>query len=223
MAVYKTNFDGNPFIGLYARASDELTLIPKSSPDKFATRAQEVLGGRIFRASVASSPYLGVYFAINSNGIVSSPFMHKEELAEIKKLGLNVLVINEGGFSAVGNNICCNDNGAIVNEEMPPEIVKQIADVLGVEAVRMPLAGYKTVGMMAAATNKGWIAHNRINEKEAAALESIFKVKGMNATLNAGTAMVGLAVVANSKAALVGETTTGFETGRAEQALELTD
>jgi translation initiation factor 6 len=101
--------------------------------------------------------------------------------------------------------------------------VKKIEDTLGVEAASMEISGYKTAGMMVVATNKGWAANNRISAEEAQEFEKIFKAKGLNCTINGGTPMVGLGIVANSKSAIVGEDTSGFELGRIEQALDLTE
>ncbi|MFH1306917.1 MAG: translation initiation factor IF-6 [Candidatus Micrarchaeota archaeon] len=222
MAVRKTSFAGNPFLGLYAKASDRLAFVAKSAPKKFQEGVGN-LGVDVFHASVATSPYVGIYFAMNSHGIVLPPFCEKNEIKEIREKGLEVLVVKDSRFCALGNNIACNDKGAIVNPDMPKELLKDVEETLGVGAVGKKIAGYKTVGMMVVATNKGWVAHNRIDEEEGEMLEKVFKVKGMNGTVNSGTAMVGLGIVANSNSGIAGDATSGFELGRIEQALDLTD
>ena len=220
MAVWKTSFAGNSYLGLFAKASDRLALIPKSSPPKFEEKAKG-LGVEIAKTSVGGSPYLGVYFAMNSRGIVVPPFLTKQEISELKATGLEVMVVEDTRFCALGNNIACNDSGAVANPDMPKNVLDEISEALGVEVHARTIAGYKTVGMMAVATSKGWVGHNRMTDEDAVALEMIFKAKGRNTTVNSGAAMVGLGVVANSKSALCGENTTGFEVGRLEEGLDL--
>jgi len=52
-------------------------------------------------------------------------------------------------------------------------------------------------------------------------LESLFNCKGLNCTVNGGTALVGAGVCANSNGALVGMSSSGFELARVSQALDL--
>ncbi|MFH0927680.1 MAG: translation initiation factor IF-6 [Candidatus Micrarchaeota archaeon] len=222
MAAIHSSFSGNSFVGLFAKATDKFIAIPASSHEKFEAAAKR-LSQNVVRASISSSPYLGIYMAANSKGVVLAPFCSKRELEAFERGGIEVEVINDTKFSALGNNIACNDHAAIVNEDMPRADIKKIEGALCVEAVPMPICGHKTVGMMLVATNKGFLAHNRISEDELKRLEKILKVGGLNSTVNSGTPIVGLGVVANSSAAIVGEDTTGFELGRLEQALELTD
>lgn len=221
MAVWKANFGGQQFVGLFAKACDEYLLFAKSSGDKFE-KCLRNLGVPMHRTSVALSPYAGVYFAANSNGIIAPPFLDEKELAQIKALGVNVHVLEDTRFCAAGNNIACNDRGAIINPDIPKAEAKRIEDALGVEVAEMQICGYKTAGMMVVATNKGWAANNRISEDEAKKMEEIFGSKGLNCTTNGGNPMVGLGIIANSKAAVAGEGTSGFELGRIEQALDLT-
>jgi translation initiation factor 6 len=220
MAIYNGAFYGNPYVGLYARASDKLAILPASAHAKLRQGAQ-CLEVPLASVSVDGSPYLGLYVALNSNGAVMPSFAADDEAEAIRKHGLEVLMLNDGKFCACGNNIACNDFGAVANPDMPDEDVKKIAKALGVPVHRMAIAGTKTAGMAVACTNKGFVAHNRISEGEMANLEEIFKVKGMNGSVNSGTALPGLGVVANSHGAIVGERTSGFELSRVQQGLDL--
>jgi translation initiation factor 6 len=104
---------------------------------------------------------------------------------------------------------------------MHPALAKKCAQTLGVEFEQAPLAGYKCAGMACVATNRGYLAHNRISEEEASMLESLFNCKGLNGTVNSGAALVGAGACATSTGALIGEASTGFETGRIVQAFDL--
>ncbi|MFQ5910594.1 MAG: translation initiation factor eIF-6, partial [Thermoplasmata archaeon] len=81
--------------------------------------------------------------------------------------------------------------------------------------------GLKTVGSVAVATNKGVVCHPKIRNEERKLLEDVLKVPVTIATANYGTTYVGACVVANSKGAVVGSTTTPIEIGRIEEGLVL--
>ena len=220
-ATWRGQYDGNPFIGLYARSSDKLALIPRGAHPKFIKGATEALKVPLVPASVDGCPYIGVYFAFNSRGLIAPPFVNKQELKELEATGLEVTVLPDSRYCAVGNNISCNDHGALVHPDMPASLVKLVEKGLGVPVKQMMVGGYKTVGASCVATSKGWLGHNRMTDEEAAALDELFGVKGSNGSCNSGTALVGLGVVANAHGAICGETTSGYELSRIQQALDL--
>lgn len=220
MGFWRGQFGGNPYIGLYAKASDRIVIIPNGSPEKFAFGAK-VLDTPVLSASVDGSPYVGLYLAMNSNGIIAPPFLMEREKKELEATGLKVTTLPASRFCAIGNNIACNDHGALVNPDFPPALMHVVEKALGVPVRAAALAGYRTVGSSMVVTNKGWLAHNRIEPEEADMLKELFGCDGMNGTTNMGNALVGLGVVANSKGLIIGESCSGFEESRIRQALDL--
>ena len=220
MAVWRGHYEGNPYVGLYAKATDRLCLIPRGAPEKFV-RGASALGVPLIQASVDGSPYVGLYFAMNSNGILAPPFLSKEERDVLEEAGLNVAVMRDSRFSALGNNIACNDHGALVNPDIHHEDARLIEKTLGVPVRYGAVAGYHTPGSCLVVSNKGWLAHNRISELEAGMLKELFGCDGLNGTTNMGSAFVGIGAVANSKGVIVGESSSGFEESRITQALDL--
>lgn len=220
MGIWRGQFDGNSFLGLYARASDRLAIVPRGAPEKFLF-GMKGLDVPVCKTGVDGSPYVGVYLAMNSNGLLAPPFLTKMEGKELQDTGLPITLIADTRYCAIANNVACNDHGAIVNPDMPHEMVKRVEKALGVPVKQTALAGYRTVGAMVVATNKGWLAHNRISDEEAGMLDDLFGVKGSNGTVNSGSAFVAMGVVANSKGLIVGESTSGFEEARMMQALDL--
>ncbi len=217
MPFLKTANFGNPHIGLFARASERLAIADISSSPKFLS-ALEKLEVPLITATFGGSGLAGIFSVMNSNGIVVPPTCSQNEILALRKAGFSVISISSQ-FSAAGNNIAANDFGAVANPELPAREIKRVSDCLGVEVVRRPIAGYLTSGSCVLATNKGFAAHNRASEEELKELESILRVPGSNCTLNTGLAFVPLGAIANSKAALFGEASTGFEVGRVAAAL----
>ncbi len=208
----------NPFIGLYFRANDDFLFAPRTMTAKLEAAAEAALEVPIIKASVNQSELLGLFAAMNKTGCVLPSFAEDDEVAVFRKAGLNVLQISS--HYACGNNILCNDKAALVHYAMPKNEIKRIADTLGVEVFpHESLSRIQTVGAANVVTNKGLVAYNDITDVELRKLEKVFGVQGQNATCNMGVPYVGIGIVANSKGALVGEMTSGFEVQRIYESL----
>ncbi len=221
--MIKLNFHGNPYIGVYIKANDKFALIPDDSLETFEESVRHRLKVEIVRVGIASSSILGIYTAMNSNGIIIPDLAYKEEIHKIKKdTGMNVCVLNTKA-NAIGNVICCNDKGAIVSDLMEKENLRKIRDCLGVEVVQANIAGFTTVGVACIATNKGLVAHNEINDDELKHVEEILGVEGTNSSVNMGFPFPAYGVVANSHGYVVGDKTSGIELMRIQRGLGFTD
>ncbi|MCX8197292.1 MAG: translation initiation factor IF-6 [Candidatus Micrarchaeota archaeon] len=217
MPIFKASNFGNPHIGVFAKISEKIAAADFSCSPKLADKLSQ-MGLEVIRCSIGGMGMVGLFVALNSNGIVLPPHSSAKETEVFKKAGLNVSKI-ASQFSAAGNNIAANDFGAIANPLLPKEELKKIQDCLGVEVVPMQVAKYHTVGSLVLATNKGFIAHNRATEEELSAIQSALRVPGVNGTLNTGVSFVSLCAVANSRGAVFGQASTGFEIGRAANVL----
>lgn len=209
---------GNPWIGLFLKTSEDIALLPVDSPDKLVDKIKEYLKTDVHKLSIGNSNLLGIYCAMNSHGIVVPNIIYKDEIAALKKIGLNVHC-SSARNNAHGNNIVVNDKGGIINSNIDKKERKNMEDALGVELVPMQLAGYTAVGSLCIATNKGYLAHYKTNEEEQKQLEQILKVKGSIGSLNMGTGFIKLGAIANTKGYLAGEISSAFELGRLEEAL----
>ncbi len=221
MKSAKASLFGNPYLGVYAIANENICLVAKHMSDELIEIIKKTLDVEVKKVSIGGSGLLGIYAVMNSKGIVVPSLISTEELEELKKLDLDIYV-SESKFNALGNNIAVNDNGGIINDEIPKEEADRLGECLGVELIPMKIKGYEVVGSLCAPTNKGFIVHNDIREEKMKELEDIFKVRGMNSTANTGSYFVGLAFIANSKGCVVGEATSGFELQRIQEGLELT-
>lgn len=220
-SLFSLNVYGNPFIGIYARLTDRFAIVGTTIPEKFI-RGVEAIQAKAIKTTISDSDLTGLYCVANSNGIGLTPLASKEERAKLADLtGMNVEILKTE-FTAVGNNIVVNDNGALMNPRLyEHDLVRQIRDLLGVEAVSLAVAGYNTVGAMVLATNKGFIAHPNASEKEISEIGSVLNVKGGIGTANGGVPFVPICVIANKKGVIFGEETTGFETHRINECLDL--
>jgi len=185
-------------------------------PPKASRAIEEALGVRTARTTIGSTNVVGSLLAMNSHGAVVTGFAGDREVAALA--GVRVLVLPHR-LNAAGNNILCNDRGAVVHPGYDDRTVGAIGDALGVQAVRGTIAGMRTIGSAGVATNKGVLAHPHATEPELQVLRDALKVPAMITTANYGTAQVGACMVANSKGAVVGSRTTPIELGRIEEGL----
>jgi translation initiation factor 6 len=218
MHFARAAIEGNPFIGIFAKTNDCLTLLPKNAPEKFKRTCSDVLKTKVVATSIANSNLVGMLSAMNSNGIVLPPTAYASELEELREAGLNATIVEEK-HTAFGNNILVNDYACMVNRSLSSRSVREIADCLGVESVKGAIGGYNTVGVMAVVTNKGILTKTNVTDEELFSLEKLFKVKGAVGTANMGVPFVGLCVIANSNGSIAGEITSGFELQRMDEAL----
>jgi translation initiation factor 6 len=122
-------------------------------------------------------------------------------------------------LNAAGNDILVNDFGGLVHPDMNETVIKEIEKVLQVPLQKGTIAGLKTVGMAAVATNKGVLCHPLVSEEEKQVLSNVFQVPVMIGTVNHGVPLIGSGLIANVKGFVVGSLTTGIEMGRIEEAL----
>ncbi len=204
----------NPFVGLYASASDKYALV--ASPHKFSSSLKKILKSEIINLDINYSLLTGLFSVLNSNGCILPFFAGKEEKI-VRSLGLNTFKLSH--HPAVSNNILANDTAAIVNPDLTKGEVKGIEDALGVEVVKRKIGDYKTVGATSVVTNRGLFLFNNSSDEELRELEEIFSVKGLRGTSNMGSFFNGLSIIANSKGVAVGSLTSGVEAQRIYEAL----
>jgi translation initiation factor 6 len=205
---------------MFIKTNDSVTVLPVDSMKKLEEAAEANLKTKVIRVSAGDSNLLGIYVAMNSNGVILPNIMREQEVAEFRKAGLNAYVSQEK-HNAHGNNIAVNDRGGIINPNVDRAEARKMEDVFGVELVPMTFAGYSTVGSACIATNTGFLAHYGAREDDMKMLKDALKVDGGRGTVNTGTGFVAYGVVVNRNGYIAGDGTTAFELGRLEEALGL--
>ncbi len=216
--ITKLDFTGNSYVGVFCSANERYVVCNPSVPAKVVRRASKSLETEAVVTTVGGSTILGSLICSNSYGSIVTNFVSRRELDELKVLKP---VEIDHVLNAVGNNILCNDTGAVVHPGFGRGAVRMLEDTLQVPVARGKIAGLKTVGSVAVATNKGVICHPDVTEAEKRLLEDVLKVPATIATANYGTTYIGACLVANSRGAVVGTATTPVEIGRIEDGLVL--
>jgi translation initiation factor 6 len=117
----------------------------------------------------------------------------------------------ESKFTAIGNLIATNDNGAIVSPLFKGETDRQVQDVLGVPTNSMTVGGFVQTGSMIVATNGGAGVHPKATEDEVKEISEILQVPAEPVTVNGGVPFLSSGIIANMKSVVVGNLTSGPE------------
>jgi len=204
--VYKS-----PNIGLFVKANDEIMIVPPGFADTKVDKLIEYLQVEEVRSSVAETRLVGPMTVMNNNGILVPATASDEEIDVLKQSsGQNVERLRSR-FTAIGNLIAANDNGAVVSPLFKGEADQQIQDVLGVPAYSMTVGGFIQTGSMVVATNTGAGAHPKVTEEEIRSISDALQVQVEPLTVNGGVPFLSSGIVANSKSIVVGNLTSGPE------------
>ncbi|MBU3957798.1 MAG: translation initiation factor IF-6 [Nanoarchaeota archaeon] len=213
MKFIRTDFNGDPNIGLYGFASDSYCLL--GNHPKRAQKMEELLNVKISAAQIAGTELAGIFAAGNSNGILISKIADAREIKEIKKaLGINVLVV-KAKATAIGNLVVCNDKGCIISAKLK-KYGKDIAEILDCETAVGKVAGLHIVGSAAVASNKGCLCHRDASEDELKEIEELLKVKADIGSIG-GSPFVKAGIIANSGGVVVSEEASGPELQRIDE------
>jgi translation initiation factor 6 len=186
-------------------------MVPRMMTKIKAQEFADWLNVKLAYTAISGSMLIGALACANSNGMVLPSSVHDEELAEIRSVFDGTITIMETKKTAYGNLVLASDKGAVADPRLKEDIVKKIADTLGVEVLQTEIAGLPYVGALATVTNKGVLAHPLLKDEERAVLEQAFKVPVDVGTINCGIPYVGTGLIANSRGAVAGSMTTGPE------------
>ena len=164
--------------------------------------------------TIQGSEIVGSLLTGNSRGFVMSGLATGPEVALLREY--RDVYLLERNMNAAGNIILATDSITCVHPDLPAATAREIGEILGNPVIRLTLAGIKTIGMAAVATEKGILVHPRASRQEIARLEEITDLPIGTGSVNMGTGLVGTGLVANAAGYLAGTETSGFELGRIE-------
>jgi len=218
--VKRISIGDSAVLGVFATCTEEFLLVAPPTTEEALLNFSQELEVTTVPILVGSSSIVGSLVAGNSNGFVVSGNAQRHEISQLKKLaeGMKVRKL-PGRINAAGNVILANDTEALIHPGLIARAERVISETLCVDVQRGTVAGLKTIGMTACATNKGVLAHPKATEAELSKLDEIFGVPVNIGTVNYGSPLVGSALLANTKGYVVGRESTGIELGRIEDSL----
>ena len=214
---------GNPNVGVYVRATDKHLFVPPGITQQNINDLETALGLKSEMITIGGSPLVGSLMAANSRGAVIADLATTFEEAQLKKAGLKVARLKHTHLNAAGNNILCNDNGAICHPNLGEEAMADIEKALGVPVRAHAIAGLPTVGTAGFATNRGAVVHPLASEADLTVIKQTLLAPARIGTVNHGHGLVGAGLAANRNGVAVGSRTTGIELGRIDEGLGYLD
>src|SRR5574338_712735 len=207
MAIYRYTAYKTPNIGIFATANDSIVIVPHGFAETKTQKLADYLQVKEVYASVAGTRLIGPMCVVNNNGILLPSIASEEEVQLLRhSSGLNVERV-ESRFTAIGNLIATNDNGAIASPLLDRELDRQIQDVLGVPVHSMTIGSFVQAGSMIVATNAGAGVHPRATEDEVNTVSEVMHVPAEPVTVNGGVPFLSSGIISNTKAVIVGSLT----------------
>lgn len=200
---------GGSNIGLYAATCNDYLLVPNGFASEKAERLAGLLDVEWHVASICGTRLLGVMSVHTDSGMILPKTLMEDEYYALREIG-DVHII-ETRYTALGNLICANENGAVVSPLFNESERRAIQDVLGVETVRLDISGFEQSGALAVTNHTGTIVHPLAGEEDIQGISEILKTRVEPSTINNGVPYVASGVLANDQAILVGSLTTGPE------------
>ncbi|MFB6146217.1 MAG: translation initiation factor IF-6 [Halobacteriaceae archaeon] len=220
--MLSTTFSGSPYVGVFARATDQIAVVRPDLEDDVRDAVRAELDVSVVETTIGGSTTVGSLLAGNERGFVATEHLYDRERDVLADAGVTVAEL-PGQINAAGNVVLATDEGAYVHPELGDEAVQTVREVLDVSVERGEIAGVRTVGTAAVATDRGVLCHPEATDAELDRIEAVLGVPADVGTVNYGGRLVGSGLVANSAGYLVGEETTGPELGRIEDALGYVD
>ena len=213
---------GNPNIGVFILATDDLAIVPYNLLDEKADIIKEALDVDVVKSSISGCSLIGSLAVANSNGMVVSPHVLDREIKQFEDLGINVATV-PGQYTALGNIVAANDKGAIVSPFLSEEAINVIEETLDVNVEATSMVGSDIIGSMIQVTNKGFLISSKAIQSEISSAQEVFGVEGDIGTVGRGISLVGACSIANSNGPIVAKDSTGPEMARVEEALGFLD
>ena len=213
---------GNPNVGVFITATDNLAIVPYNLLDERVEIIKETLDVEVIKSSISGSSLIGSLSVANSNGIVVSPHVLDREVKQFKDMGLNVATI-PGQYTAVGNIVAANDKGAIASPFLEDEAIQVLEETLDVDVKASHIVGSDIIGSLIKVTNRGFLMSPNALKSEVNFAREVFGVEGDIGTVGRGIPLVGACIIGNSKGAIVAKDSTGPEMARVEEALGFLD
>ena len=220
MKTFRTNFNGNPNVGLYGYCTDKYCLLGHVVSDEKVADVEKALKVPVHRVTMCGTSLVGVFVTGNSKTLLVPEIAFENELAKLEELGIKYTVV-KANATAFGNNILCNDDGCVVNAEFTEEQKKKIQEALGVPIETGTIAGLDIVGSVAVLNGKGGLIHRDVEDDEKAKIEKVLGIKFAHSTINMGSPHLRSGILCNDNGMVVGDASGGPELVEAENELGL--
>ncbi len=218
MHVLKTNFNGNPNIGLYGYCNNQYCLLGREIDVDIARQVSKVLDVPVHQLNMCGTSLLGVFLAGNSRKLLVPEIAFDYELKTLDKLGIDYEVV-QARLTALGNNLLCNDTGCLANPDFSAEQKKRIRQALGVSLKPGTIADLGTVGSIAVLNSRAGMIHRDVESAELQKVEELLDLRFHPSTINMGSPYLRSGLLCTDHGFVVGDTSGGPEIVNVDEEL----
>jgi translation initiation factor 6 len=215
--ILRANVMGNYNIGLFAFVNDNFCLVGNEVPKKLIKEMEKVLKVPVYRTSIAGTSLIGVFVSGNNNKLLVPDIIFHDELHRLREIS-DVDVIKTK-YTALGNNILCNDSGCLVNPEYENSTINNIKKSLSIPVKRARInEEIEVIGSCLAITNKYGYGHPEMKDFEKEFFEETLKIRITKGTVAMGNPFVRSSLVVNKYGFVAGSQSTGIELSQIDEA-----
>lgn len=187
-------------------------------PEAIAAKIGEVLDVKIHRTTICGTSLIGIFCAGNDHALLVPSIIFESELQKLKHWGIPYKIIDTK-WTALGNNMLCNNEGCLVNPNFSARNKKLIRQALQVKLKPGRIAELPTVGSLGIANKHGCFLHKDAKQAEIEYLEDLLGVKSETGTINRGSPYVKSGILVNDRGLIVSDLSWGPEIGMADESL----
>lgn len=220
MAVAVADFNGDPNIGLYAKASDDIALIGLEAPRKFVLKLKKTLKVDTIRFSIGGSSLIGVFtvFSRKHNKFFVSGIATDSELDVLRSQGVNFDVLNVS-LTALGNNLLLGNGYIMANPNYSLSDIRTINKITGLNVRRSGIAGFNVPGSVAVINSSKAAITASATLDDIKSFKKVFHITPELATVTQGTGFLSSAIIYNTQGLVISNSCFGIELARLEKIL----
>ena len=211
MDIIKYDVYRGPNLGVYTSVNDSVLLVPMGFTESKAKKLAQYLDVDYHYTSIANTRLIGALVAMNNRGILLPKTAFANEYDYLKKETDLEIGVLDSKYTALGNLICANDQGAVVSPWLSKNDCQTIKDILGVEIIQKRIVGHNQVGAVMVANNSGAAIHPEADEEDMKQFANVLGINVEHSSINNGIPYVTSGILANNNTIVVGSLTTGPE------------
>ena len=213
MNVIKSNYEGNPHIGLFIFCNDVLCFVGNGFREDQRAEIAAALKVPLYPASMMGSPLVGLFMTGNNkvlfvpHRIEKNEFDYLNEICQKHQIRLVKIATN---LTALGNNLLCNDHGCIANPDFSSTEIKEMQAALEQPVVKSTIASFEIVGSLARTTSHGLLVCEDVLPEEKKIIEECLQQKAVEGSIN-NSRYISSGVVANKYGGVICDQLFGAE------------
>jgi len=220
MHLLLTSINGNPNVGLYGYANNRYALVGQEVPPSIAAEMEKVLKVPVYRVSIAGTSLIGAFVVGNDRCLLVPNTAFDSELRALDKLKIAYKVI-PSKLTALGNNVLCNNTGALVHTEFSADVKKIIRQALDVSLHPGTIAGIPTTGSLATGNSETMVIHRDASDADRKEVETLLGISCDTATINRGSPYLRSGIICNDHGMVISDQSWGPEVGFVDEVLFL--